>query len=53
MVLDFMGNHASVTMLGLGNELNGDVATMRERLTEFRERDSRHLYSYGSNNFLG
>ena len=53
MVLDFMGNHASFTMLGLGNELNGDVATMREWLAEFRERDSRHLYSYGSNNFLG
>lgn len=53
MILDFLGNHASFTMLGLGNELNGDVAVMRRWLDEFRSRDSRHLYSYGSNNFLG
>lgn len=53
MTLDFLGNHASFTMFGLGNELNGDVTLMREWLDEFRKQDSRHLYSFGSNNNLG
>ncbi len=29
MTLDYMGNHPSFTMLGLGNELGGDVDLMR------------------------
>lgn len=53
MILDFVGNNPSFVMLGLGNELNGEVEVMRRWLDEFRQRDSRHLYSYGSNNFLG
>lgn len=53
MLLDYLGNHPSFTMLGLGNELNGDVSLMREWLDGFRQRDTRHLYNFGANNFLG
>ena len=53
MTLDYMGNHPSFTMLGLGNELGGDVDLMRNWLDGFRKHDNRHLYSLGSNNFLG
>ena len=53
MVLRQLGNHASFMALGLGNELNGDVEVMREWLDDFRRQDSRHLYYFGSNNYLG
>ena len=53
MTLDFLGNHPSFTMFGLGNELGGDVGIMRDWLENFRKHDNRHLYSFGSNNFLG
>lgn len=53
MLLDYAGNHPSFTMMGLGNELGGDVDEMRSWLEEFRRRDPRHLYSFGANNFLG
>ena len=51
--IDFLGNHPSFMSLGLGNELWGDVNMMHKWLDEFRKLDSRHLYCYGSNNFLG
>lgn len=47
------GNHPSFAMFGLGNELWGDVELMKEFADHFREIDSRHLYTYGSNAFLG
>lgn len=53
MILDSFGNHPSFMMLGLGNELNGDQQLMSQWVADFRIRDSRHLYSYGSNNNLG
>lgn len=53
MTLDYLGNHPSFMMFGLGNELNGDVGIMRSWLEGFRKHDNRHLYSFGSNNFLG
>ena len=53
VTLDYMGNHPSFPMLGLGNELGGDVDLMRNWLDGFRKHDNRHLYSLGSNNFLG
>lgn len=53
MTLDYLGNHPSFTMLALGNELGGDLDLMRSWLKGFREHDNRHLYSFGSNNFLG
>lgn len=48
-----LGNHPSFMALGLGNELWGDFAIMRQWLDEFRTLDNRHLYVYGSNNTLG
>lgn len=53
MTLDYLGNHPSFTMLALGNELGGDIDLMRSWLEGFRKHDRRHLYSFGSNNFLG
>ncbi len=47
------GNHASFVMFALGNELWGDLELMQEFVARFREVDNRHLYAYGSNNFLG
>ena len=52
-LLDYFGNHPSFMMLGLGNELRGDVDLMREWLSNFRLQDNRHLYCFGSNNNLG
>lgn len=53
MILRQLGNHPSFMMLGLGNELNGDVEVMRNWLDDFRRQDKRHLYCFGSNNNLG
>ncbi len=47
------GNHASFVMFALGNELSGDVDTMQSLLADFKAVDNRHLYAYGSNNYLG
>ena len=52
-ILNFLGNHPSFMMMGLGNELTGDVSLMHEWLDKFRQKDKRHLYSFGSNNNLG
>ena len=52
-ILDEYGNHPSFVMLGLGNELHGDDSLMKEWIDDFREKDSRHLYCFGSNNNLG
>lgn len=47
------GNHASFVLFALGNELTGDLDLMEEFTNKFREVDDRHLYAFGSNNFLG
>lgn len=47
------GNHASFVLFALGNELSGDLDVMKEFTETFRKIDSRHLYAFGSNNFLG
>lgn len=47
------GNHASFVLFALGNELSGDLDLMEEFTNTFREVDNRHLYAFGSNNFLG
>lgn len=52
-LLEDLGNHASFTMLGLGNELDVEHDVVNEWITDFRSRDNRHLYSFGSNNNLG
>lgn len=53
MLLEEYGSHPSFMMLGLGNELHGDVTLMREWIESFRASDGRHLYCFGSNNNLG
>lgn len=52
-ILRSFGNHPSFMMMGLGNELWGDVPLMKSWLDEFRATDGRHLYCYGANNDLG
>lgn len=47
------GNHPSFAMFGLGNELWGDVKLMQRFTDDFKSVDRRHLYTYGSNAFLG
>lgn len=46
-------NHASFVLFALGNELNGDINLMKGLVDNFRSMESRHLYAYGSNIFLG
>ena len=53
MLLDYVGTHPSFTMMAHGNELCGDTSLMHEWVNDFKMRDSRHLYAFGSNNFLG
>jgi len=52
-IIETYGNHPSFMSLGLGNELWGDNNIMRQWLADFRQKDARHLYVYGSNNTLG
>ena len=47
------GNHASFVMFALGNELSGDLGTMKSLVDTFRQIDNRPLYAFGSNNYLG
>ena len=47
------GNHASFVLFALGNELFGDQEAMDTLIHTFRKVDNRHLYTFGSNNFLG
>ncbi|WP_277465439.1 sugar-binding domain-containing protein [Parabacteroides sp. PF5-6] len=47
------GNHASFVLFALGNELSGDLEVMESLTRSFRAVDDRHLYAYGSNNYLG
>jgi len=47
------GNSASFVMFSLGNELSGDLTVMQDFVKHFRQTDERHLFSFGSNNYLG
>lgn len=46
-------NHPSFVLFALGNELGGDINIMRSFIEHFRKIEPRHLYAFGSNNFLG
>lgn len=46
-------NHASFVLFALGNELGGDIHVMKDFVDRFRSIEPRHLYTYGSNIFLG
>lgn len=50
-ILDTYGNHPSFVMFTLGNELPQGQPIMARFVQHCREKDSRHLYSEGSNNF--
>ncbi|KGE19777.1 sugar-binding domain-containing protein [Paenibacillus wynnii] len=45
------GNHPSFAMMSLGNELWGSQERINAILKSYKEVDSRHLYTQGSNNF--
>ena len=50
-MLDTFGNHPSFVMFSLGNELWGSPERLGKILRHYKERDSRHLYTQGCNNF--
>lgn len=52
-ILRAYGNHPSMVMMALGNELGGDTDYMRTIVEGFRESDNRRLYAFGANNALG
>lgn len=51
-ILEAYGNHPSFVMMTLGNELWGSEKRMNEMLKAYREKDDRHLYAQGCNNFM-
>lgn len=52
-ILKEYSNHPSFVLFALGNELGGDISVMKEFIDHFRALEPRHLYTYGSNIFLG
>lgn len=45
--------HPSFAMFGLGNELWGELPLMQKFTDHFRTYEPRHLYTFGSNAYLG
>ena len=45
-------NHASFVMFGLGNEMSGEEG-LAMLIQTFKKENNRHIYSSGSNNYLG
>lgn len=52
-ILKEYSNYPSFVLFALGNELGGDISVMKEFIDHFRTLEPRHLYTYGSNIFLG
>lgn len=50
-ILKHYGNHPSFVMMSLGNELWGSHERLNSILKNYKEYDSRPLYTQGSNNF--
>ena len=50
-IMDAFGNHPSYCLMSMGNELWGSKERINEIMGYFKESDSRHLYTQGSNNF--
>ncbi len=46
-------SHPSFVLFALGNELWGEVPVMEKFVSRFRAMEPRHLYTYGSNGYLG
>ena len=51
-IMDAYGNHPSFVMFSLGNELRGDTLLMESVVRYLKEKDNRHLYAMGTNNFF-
>lgn len=49
-ILQAFGNHPSFVMMSLGNELWGSRTKIDSILKDYKNFDSRHLYTQGSNN---
>lgn len=52
-ILKEYGHHPSFVMMALGNELWGDIDEMKAFVDDFRRINSRILYTFGSNYYLG
>ena len=52
-ILHQFGNHPSLVMMGLGNELYGDPTLMLEWVEDYRAERPDKLYCFGSNNWIG
>lgn len=52
-ILDTYGHHPSFVMMALGNELWGDIPTMKLFTDALRKIDDKKLYTFGSNYYLG
>lgn len=50
-ILREYGNHPSFIILSMGNELWGSMERINRILYAYKQTDSRHLYTQGSNNF--
>ena len=52
-IVQTYGHHPSFVMMALGNELWGDIPTMKLFTDAFRKIDDTKLYTFGSNYYLG
>lgn len=50
-MMNTFGNHPSYCMMSLGNELWGSTERLNDIIGGFKAKDTRHLYTQGSNNF--
>lgn len=44
-IIDEYGNHPSFILMAMGNELQGDVETLKTMVNELKSRDVRHIYT--------
>ena len=51
-ILKTYGNHPSFVMMALGNECSDNGQVTGDMVRRLRQRDRRHLYARGSNNFF-
>lgn len=51
-IMDSYGNHPSLVMLSLGNELGGDRNMNAKLVDSFKAYDNRILFAHGSNNYF-
>ena len=51
-ITDAYGNHPSLVLFALGNEISKEREVLKRMVQELRAHDPRHLYAQGSNNRL-